>query len=271
MSKRTAQTINQEPDAAKQTKTAKTAPVPAESSQQLPQQVAEGPNPMQMLQSALERGMDTNTIEKLMDLRDRWERGNAEKAYHAAVAAFKANPPKVYRDMVNKQFDSTYSSLANLVNTVNEGLSPHGLSAHWEVVSQDKDGVTIACILSHIAGHNERVQLWAPIDTSGSKNPVQQVKSTATYLRGVTFEMVTGVATSVANLDDDAKAAAKEPEYIDDKQKSTIIDYLESTESDTGAFLEWLGVESIDMIPKDWYEKVINNLRRKAKKMESGE
>src|SRR5690242_6263678 len=80
-------------------------------------------SPMQMLHEAVHNKMDPAIIKEMMDLRDRWEASEARKAYMEAVAAFKANPPKVYKDRLNKQYGSKYTSLANLVNTVNASLS----------------------------------------------------------------------------------------------------------------------------------------------------
>lgn len=161
--------------------------------------------PSHLLAMAVEQGADLDKLEKLMALQDRWEAGEAKKAFNEAVAAFKKNPPRVSRDKENKQYGSRYSSLANLVNTVNAGLSEHGLSARWDI-SQEQQ-ISVTCILSHVRGHSERVTLKGPPDTSGAKNSLQQVKSTLTYLKGATFEAVTGVASDEYNLDDDGNGA----------------------------------------------------------------
>lgn len=163
--------------------------------------------PMQMLQVAVARGADLDYLQKLMELQERWEANQARKAFNAALAAFKKNPPVVVKDMLNKQYGSTYSSLGNLVNIVNAALGEHGLSASWDVVSGDV--IKVTCILEHIDGHSKRVTIEGPRDVSGSKNTLQQIRSTLTYLKGDTFEAVTGIASKVGNIDDDGKGAAK--------------------------------------------------------------
>ena len=47
-----------------------------------------------------------------------------------------------------------------------------------------------------------------PPDDSGKKNPLQQIKSTITYLEIATFEAVTGIAASDAG-DDDGNGTAR--------------------------------------------------------------
>ncbi len=163
--------------------------------------------PMHMLQMAVEKGADLEYLQKLMDLQERWETNQARKSFNAALAAFKKNPPVVVKDMLNKQYGSTYSSLGNLVNVVNSALGEHGLSASWDV--QSGDVIKVTCILEHIDGHSKRVTIEGPRDVSGSKNTLQQIRSTLTYLKGDTFEAVTGIASKVGNVDDDGAGAGK--------------------------------------------------------------
>lgn len=168
-------------------------------------------NPMQMLALAVERGDSIEQLKQLMDLRDRWEATEAKKAYVEAFANFKRNMPDVIKDMLNKQYGSDYSSLANLVNTVNRTLGEYGLNAAWK---PDVQGgvVAVTCILTHVGGHSETVTLIGPPDTSGQKNPLQQIKSTLTYLEGATFQAITGVVARSASKDDDGNGAGGKPE-----------------------------------------------------------
>lgn len=142
------------------------------------------------------------------------EAEHARKAYLEAKAAFKANAPVIVKDKQNKQFnDSAYASIGNVVNTSNEVLARFGLDASWEFEQSDR--IKVTCVLRHVQGHAERVTLSAPPDASGSKNPLQQIKSTITYLKLSTFEAVTGIATSEGNLDDDGNG------FSDKKRKSS--------------------------------------------------
>lgn len=166
--------------------------------------------PMSMLAVAVQKGMDVATIKDLMALQERWEANEARKAYAAALAAFKENPPTVYKDKENKQYESMYTTIGNLVNTINAALSAHGLSAHWEI--GQSDGIAVTCVLTHRAGHSERVSMSGPPDDSGKKNPLQQIKSTITYLKIATYEAVTGTASADGNADDDGNVGKGMPD-----------------------------------------------------------
>lgn len=167
--------------------------------------------PDDMIRAALQHSVDVGELEQLYALKRQFDADEARKAWHAAMAEFKRNPPDIVRDMLNKQYNSSYASIAATVNTTNEALAPHGLNARWNVIEQSKEGMKIACILAHKLGHEERVDLWGPLDTSGQKNPLQQVKSTMTYLKIATFEAVTGVASRAGNADDDGNGSGKKP------------------------------------------------------------
>jgi len=172
--------------------------------------------PMELLQISVNRGDDIAKLEKLMDLQERWEKNEARKAFEAAMAAFKAEPIVITKDRENKQYGSSYTSVGNLVGTVTPFLSKHGLSANWEL-DRGQNEIRITCALTHKQGHSKSVSITLPPDKSGSKNPLQEVKSAVTYGRIITFEAVCGLASSdEANLDDDGNAAGKDTSWLDE-------------------------------------------------------
>lgn len=206
---------------------------------------------------AIETKADLPTIEKFMDLRERWEKNEARKAFHVAMAVFKANLPTVVKDKTNSQYNSKYVSEDALINTINPELSKQGLSASFDF-AQEGDNIKVTCNITHAKGHRESVSLSGKADGSGSKNPLQQIKSTATYLRKATFEAITGIASSENDADDDGNGAT---EYISDKQKSTILDFINAKDVDETKFCEFMGVDSVDKILASYYNKAIAALK----------
>ena len=160
--------------------------------------------PMHMLAIAVEKGHDLDRIEKLMDLERIWKEDLAREAYYRAMTEFKKTPVTVTKDKSNAQYQSKYTSIGNLVNTVNAAMAPFGLSASWRY--SQSNGIQVTCILAHSLGHTESATLYGPPDESGKKNSLQQIKSTNTYLRKETFEAVTGIVTS-DDADDDGNSA----------------------------------------------------------------
>lgn len=211
--------------------------------------------PMDMLRAAIEKGADLDKLQHLMALQERWEANEAKKAYVVAMSNFKANPPQIVKDMLNKQYGSKYSSLANFVNTVNPELSRHGLSAKWEL--NQATGIMVTCVMTHVLGHMESVSMVAPPDTSGAKNPIQQIKSTVTYLELATFQAITGLVASDASLDDDGNGAGKPTEYITESQAADLSALLEEVGADKRKFLEYFKIDSIESLPAKAYKQAV--------------
>lgn len=162
------------------------------------------PTPMHLIQMAMANGAGVDTMERLLSLQERYEANQARAAFHEAMAAFKSEPLLVTKDKENKQYQSRYTTLGNWVDAVTPALTKHGLNITWPMEVSDPKNVKVGCTVRHLLGHSETVWMSAPPDPSGQKNPVQQVKSTVTYLRACTLECVLGLAaTHDANLDDD--------------------------------------------------------------------
>lgn len=165
------------------------------------------PDPMILLQSAIERNWDLERLSQLMGLQERWQANEARMAFEDAMAAFKAEHIVLLRDKLNKQYQSKYISIGNLVGTVTPYLSKHGLSATWDQEQNQNGSIKITCTITHRLGHSRSSSIVFPPDKSGSKNPLQEVKSAITYGRVCTFEGICGLASSDANLDDDGNGA----------------------------------------------------------------
>lgn len=219
--------------------------------------------PMEMLNSAIARGDSLDKLERLMDLSDRWEKAQAKKAFIEAKAAFKASAPVITKDKTNNQYNSRYASIGSVVNAVNEALSKHGLDADWQF--DQSNGIRVTCILTHVAGHSESVSLVGTPDTSGAKNPLQQIKSTLTYLKLATFEAVTGIATREGNLDDDGNASGV-ASFISDEQVEELTALITETKTDIAKFLEIGKVESLSDITTADFGKAKALLLSKKKK-----
>jgi hypothetical protein len=207
-------------------------------------------------------------VEKAMALQERWEANEARKAYHDAMAGFKANPPEIEKDRHVKFQTSKglteyrHASLANVTSKINSALSQYGLSAGWKVEQIDKH-IRVTCTITHRLGHSESTSLMAAPDESGSKNPIQAVGSAISYLERYTLLALTGLATH--EMDDDGIEAGATPEYITADQSIQITDLIKETGSKVDAFLKYMKAESVETILAADYNKAIIALNKKKK------
>ena len=190
-----------------------------------PVQTNEPQSIMRLVEAALTKpDFDVVKLQALLAMKERWEANEAKKAYVEAMVLFKQNCPLVYKDKENKQYKSRYTSIGNLVNTINESLGLYGLSASW--IPAQSEVITVTCRLTHRMGHSEEATMHGPPDVSGQKNALQQIKSTQTYLKIATFEAIVGIASSDGNMDDDG--TGKAPHVMDDAVKADFISQIEA-------------------------------------------
>ena len=165
--------------------------------------------PADLLRIAVTQGADIEKLSRLMDLQERWERNEARKAYTTAINAFKAESPRIAKN-THVKFGATdykHASLDHVCDAVIGGLSKHGISHRWKV-EQANGEIRVTCVLTHAAGHSEETTLSGAPDQTGSKNSIQAVGSTVTYLSRYTLLCATGLAT--ADSDTDGRTAAPE-------------------------------------------------------------
>lgn len=250
--------------------------------------VSQSVSPSLILQQAVDKGSSIEQLTSLLDLQERYERREAEKAFHLSLARFKADPPKILKDR-HVAYDSSkgrveydHASLANVVYSISESLSKYGLSATWET-SQESGLVTVTCHLSHELGHQAKVSLSAGADSSGGKNSIQAVGSTVSYLQRYTLLAITGLATH--EQDDDGRNATPSPvntantppapafsgEKISDDQIAEISDLIAEKGRDLNGLLSFLSMESrivhkqLSDMPVELYPRVIKMLNAKSR------
>jgi hypothetical protein len=219
-------------------------------------QALEPVTPMNLLQSAVASG-NIELAEKLMGLQERWETGQARKAFDEAIAAAKLEIPPVTRTAKGHN-DKRYADFAAIAKVVDPILGKHGLSYRYRTTQGDR--ISVTCILSHKAGHSEETTLSGPADTSGNKNAIQAIGSTLTYLQRYSLVQMLGLA---AAADDDGKAAANVA-TITQEQADKIREVLEANGKDRKAFLKWAKVERIEDIPADTYQSCLDAANFKA-------
>ncbi|WP_425087805.1 ERF family protein [Stappia sp.] len=157
--------------------------------------------PSDMLAHAITNGAGLEVVEKLMVLQERWEAGQARKAFDDAMARMRENMPRITKDK-QVSFNSTnyrYEDLDSIASAISPVLSELGLSFRWRT-DNNASGVKVTCIITHRDGHYEETSLSAPVDASGNKNAMQAIGSAITYLQRYTLKAALGLSAAV---DDD--------------------------------------------------------------------
>lgn len=175
---------------------------------------------MDLLRIATSQGADLERLEKLMDLQQRYEREQARKQFTEAIAAFKADPPRITKNKHvhfatrdGDKVDYWHATHDEVCGKIGAALARHGLSHAWRQ-RQENGAIFVTCTLTHSGGHKEDFELFGAPDTSGKKSPLQAMASTITFLQRYTLLGACGLSSSeLRDADDDARGgAAEEPE-----------------------------------------------------------
>lgn len=175
----------------------------------------------EVLRMAIERGADTEQLERLLTLELRWRAYQAELAYQASFLAFKQEPSlKILKDELvsyttaKGTTEYRYSPLDRCEEVIIPLLAKHGITHGWKTEPQANGWLKVTCILTHVLCHkNDDASLLGPPDTTGSKNLHQSIGSNLSYLERYTLCAACGITPR--NMDTDARVPAAEPEQIE--------------------------------------------------------
>lgn len=182
--------------------------------------------PLDMINSAVQRGASFEQINQLITLKERIEADDARKAFADDMVRFKAKPLWITKD---KQVGYTtkegefigymHATIGNVVEVVVPALAEYGFSHRWD--PEQRDGlVIVTCVITHRLGHSQSTTLMASPDQSGKKNPIQSIISAKTYLERHTLLAATGLATKDMQDDDGEASGIRQDERAELRQQA---------------------------------------------------
>ncbi len=232
-----------------------------------PEPARPDPNPMALIQLALQQNADVDKLTKLFELQERWEAREAKKAFDNALAAFKENPPSIDK---NKQVEYEtakgktsyrHATIDNVCDKIGPALSAHGLSYRWKTENLESGVIKVTCILTHRLGHCEQTSLQAIGDQSGGKNAIQAIGSTLTYLERYSLLAACGIA--VQNADDDGRAADQDGP-ISEAQVKEVAEALNKAKADWDKFLAFFRCGDLTDLKRSQLPKAMEMIKRKG-------
>lgn len=164
-------------------------------------------------------GITKEDLQDYLEMQRAYEAREAEKAYLRAMAAWKAEGVPTIPKAVHVFFQSSkgpvdywHEDLADVVSAVLPLMAAVGLSHSWRPVQEGRGDamlITVETVVTHTAGHSERITLYASPDSSGGKNSIQAVKSAISYLERIGLLAILGLAAKGHDND----GAGNRPEY----------------------------------------------------------
>lgn len=181
---------------------------------------------------AINPDIDPSGSSALSPSKERIDASAAKLKFSGAVADAKA---RIAEEPIIKNRkghnDKRYADFSAYAKVVDPVLASLGLTYRFRTTQGDK--ISVTCILTG-HGHEEENTLAGPADASGSKNAIQAIGSTLTYLQRYTLIQALGLAAS----DDDDGAATGKPDgdLVNMEQIEHLQALIEKAGTTTEAF-----------------------------------
>ncbi len=166
---------------------------------------------LKTLENALNKGVDADSLEKLLNMQERVLNRNAEQAYYNAMREVQAEMIVISKNRTNSQTNSGYADLSHIQKAVTPVYTKHGFCLSFGTADSPlPEHVRITCDVMHSQGHQRAYMTDIPLDTHGIKGVVNKTGVHGTgsamsygqrYLTKLIFNLNTG------EEDDDGNAA----------------------------------------------------------------
>lgn len=166
--------------------------------------------PDNFIAQAIKEKVDIDKLEKLLAMKERWDKEQARKAFFEALTAFQEECPDLRKtkqvSFTTKSGGNTnynYAPLADIDRQIKPLLKKYGFTKRWEIVQDGNKIQAVDCILTHKDGHSERTRVPVTADTSGGKNDIQAVGSAMQY--GQRYSLIAALGITTADQDIDGR------------------------------------------------------------------
>lgn len=233
---------------------------------------AGGMNPLALLQSAIERGLDVDKLGKLMDLAERWEANRAAAAYGVALAKFQSLCPPIKKkrkaSIPNKAggdgWSYQFADFEDVMRTVGPLMQACELSVTF---SSDTTGnqLKVTCNVRH-GSHVQPTTLTVPIPQM-LVNDTQKFGAALSYAKR--YSLAAALNLVFTGEDNDAAGLL---ETISRDEADELERLLAEKGADRTRFLKYLGdtegqpVEEIADIGRKTFLTAMDTLKRYKKK-----
>lgn len=226
-----------------------------------------------LLHLAVERGMAAGELAQLVALHERMTDREAANEFNRALAAFRAECPKIQQNRTAKittggggGYSFTYAELDEITRIVDPILTKHGFSYRWDSDTDEKNKLTSTFILKHINGHSERTTFKLPTDNASGMSPQQKIGAADSFAKRKAMCNGLGIVTTDNEIDPQAEAEAASPP-ISEAQARELVDLIKDSKTSMPRLLAFYEIAAIDKLPAVKFDGLKRQLvERKAEK-----
>ncbi len=175
--------------------------------------------PFDLIQMAIDKNLDVDKLERLLDMQKSYQADVALKAYADAMNLCQEEMPIVVRDKQNSATNSLYARLETVAMAMRPVYTKHGFSLDFTEADSPLEGHRrVVCEVTHVGGHKKQFHLDSKIDDVGvkgtaNKTAIQGLGSMVSYLRRYLTLMIFNVVVS----DEDNDGNSHEPTLTEEQ------------------------------------------------------
>ena len=207
---------------------------------------------------ATNANFNPEAFKAIVDLVREEKAGAAKAEFNAAFAAMQAELPPAPKNGKGHN-NKAYARYEDIDRVAKPVLGKHGLSIN-HTIHQDDNKVKIRAVLRHLGGHEESAEIILPLDTSGSKNPVQAYGSTTAYGKRYTYAALIGI--SAEETDDDAQTSSGAT--VTDDQAKALAEAIEFSGASEERFKKHFKISELGKLPQAKFSDAMEMLKRRA-------
>lgn len=221
----------------------------------------EKPHPLVLIQQAIEKGMTSGDMVALAEMQRRYDADRAREAFAQAMADCQKEMPVMVRDTQNRQTNSEYVQLDQIMIRCKPIWLKHGFTLSFTDADGAREGLKrTACTVRHIGGHVEHHFLDLPPDDVGlkgaaNKTLVHAIISSGTYAQRILTVQIFDISIAGKDLDGNT--------IITPKQLAELEDLITKSGTDRLKFLQWFGIQLLDELPTRRFKDAVAYLERK--------
>jgi hypothetical protein len=207
-----------------------------------------------IIQLSRDPSVDVAKLQAILDMQERLEKRESERAFNEAFAQMEPKLPRIARNGVveypvnkndpkgPKEKAFNFARYEDLDHGIRPILREHGFSLSFSTAprSAEGGGLVVTGVLLHSGGHSKEASIPLPLDTSGGKNNLQGGASTFSYGRRYTTTMLLNIVTEGA--DDDGKTGGTP--YLTMEQIDELRRLMVESGSEEAKFLRTMTSEA---------------------------
>lgn len=218
--------------------------------------------------------VDVGKLERLLEMQRSLMREQHEMEARQAIQRVCATMPRIKKsgiidfnkagERVDPKKQIPYAKWENIQDAIRPIYEAEGFTLrHDTEPRQDGGGLICTAILTHENGTFFKASIPLPLDTSGGKQNIQGMGSSASYGQRYSTKLLFNLVFE--GEDDDGKLAGVT--FIEPSQVKEVQALIDETRTDAESFLEMIGHTNVESISKAELPIVLNMLFAKRDKI----